>query len=96
MTERDVADHEARERANRAISLIETHERGCLERGRADDEWRNNASHSLQRIESVVATQFKAISDQVGSLYSRIWIAGGGVMAALFAVIIMLVTHQMK
>lgn len=67
MTEREVADHEARERANRAISLIETHERGCVERGRADDEWRGHASQSLQRIESGVATQFKAVQRHIRS-----------------------------
>lgn len=89
-------DHEARERANRAISLIETHERGCEAYARATEAWQANASQSLQRIESGVATQFKSISDQVNGLYTRLWLAGGSMMAALFAVIMLLVTKQMK
>jgi hypothetical protein len=89
-------DQEARERANRAIALIEIHERGCVERGKADEAWRNNAAESLQRIESNFSNELRNINSQISGLYSRVWWAAGGVIAGCFAVILLLVGPHLK
>lgn len=76
-------DQEARDLANRAIAMIESHERVCVEAAKASADWRDRAGDTLTRIES-----------QVGGVYSRMWWAAGGVMGAMFIVIMALLANH--
>lgn len=72
-------DQEARDLANRAIALIEGHERVCAQATKASADWREGATATFDRIE-----------ESVTGIYTRIWLAAGGLVVGMFAVIMAL------
>ena len=61
-----VVDQEARDLANRAISLIEAHERVCVANAKSSQDWRASTNNTLRRIEGVLWTSAVGI---IGSLF---------------------------
>jgi hypothetical protein len=94
-------DQEARDMANRAIGLIETHERVCSERAKEAATWRSGATHTLNEIKTSLneklaetGSDISGIEAAIGSVYSRLWLAAVGLVALLLAVIGYLIAHK--
>jgi len=87
--------------ANRAIHLIEAHERVCSERAKEAATWRSGATHTLNDIKSsineklvAVGTDLDGVQDSIGSVYNRLWLATIGLVSLLLAVIGYLIVHK--
>ena len=87
--------------ANRAINLIEAHERVCSERAKEAATWRSGATHTLNDIKSSlndkldsVGVDVASVEAAIGSVYNRLWLAAVGLVSLLLAVIGYLIAHK--
>lgn len=80
----EYVDQEARDLANRAIGLIEAHERVCVANAAAARDWRERTGGALERIERGLT-----------GVQTRIWLAAGGLMSAMLGVIFLLAQKLM-
>ena len=78
-----VVDQLARDQAWKAISMVEAHERICMERARAAGLWRSDVSIKLDHL-----------ADNIKGVYSRIWVAACGIIALLLACCGYLISHH--
>lgn len=94
-------DQEARNMAQRALSLIEKHESVCAERANEAKTWRTSANDKLDRIESGINNKIASMGKDIGNagsairgVYNRMWACVCGLVVTLTAVIGYLIVHH--
>jgi hypothetical protein len=93
--------------AQKALNAIAAHEKECATSRKAAQQWRDGTSKTLDNMkddwredmESVrqsLASAGKTISEGLGGVYRRLWWGVGGLLLALFTVMMLLVGVLLK
>lgn len=93
--------------AKQALNAIAAHEKECATSRQAAQQWRDTTSKTLDamktdareeadKMRSEFTAAMSPLSEAVGGLYRRAWWAAGGMMASMFAVILLLVGVLVK